>query len=303
MAEIICVGVAFLDNVFEAEVPVSEDSKSFARDHRQFGGGMAATAAAAVVQLGGRAALWGRLGDDEVGTRILDGLIRRGVQTDSIRRIPNARSPVSSVVIGQNGERQAIVFPGRDLDNNADWLPLDRISEVNALLVDPRWPEAAMAALERAREHHIPAILDADVGPDPVPRELVELATHAIFSHAGLTQFTGTSDIPTALYKARDSSEAVIGVTAGAAGFYWLSEKDKDVHHIPGLDVVAVDTLGAGDVFHGAFALAIGEGKDVAEAGRFANVAAGLKCAQSNGRDAIPSRAEVWKKLANETAA
>jgi fructose-1-phosphate kinase PfkB-like protein len=78
----------------------------------------------------------------------------------------------------------------------------------------------------------------------------------------------------------------VIGVTAGAAGFYWLSEKDKDVHHIPGLDVVAVDTLGAGDVFHGAFALA-----------------AGPKCAQSNGRDAIPSRAEVWKKLANETAA
>jgi len=95
----------------------------------------------------------------------------------------------------------------------------------------------------------------------------------------------------------------VIGVTAGAAGFCWLSEKDKDVNHIPGLDVVAVDTLGAGDVFHGAFALAIGEGKDVAEAGRFANVAAGLKCAQSNGRDSIPSRAEVWKKLANETAA
>lgn len=78
------------------------------------------------------------------------------------------------------------------------------------MLVDPRWPEAAMATLERERAHHIPAILDADVGPDPVPRELVELATHAIFSHAGLTQFTGTSGIPTALYKARDSSEAVI---------------------------------------------------------------------------------------------
>ncbi len=111
---------------------------------------------------------------------------------------------------GRDGERQAIVFLGCDLDNNADWLPLDRISEVNAVLVDPRWPEAAMATLERERAHHIPAILDADVGPDPVPRELVELATHAIFSHAGLTQFTGTSGIPTALYKARDSSEAVI---------------------------------------------------------------------------------------------
>jgi len=58
MAEIISVGVAFLDNVFEADFPASEDSKTFARGHKRFGGGMAATAAVAIAQLGGRASLW-----------------------------------------------------------------------------------------------------------------------------------------------------------------------------------------------------------------------------------------------------
>ena len=297
MAEVICIGVAFLDYVFEADLPASNDSKTFAQEYRQFGGGMAATASVAVALLGGRAILWSRLGDDEAGDRILQGLSHRGVQTDAIRRVPGAQSPVSSVVIGDRGVRQAVVFPGRNLDNKADWLPLDRIADTSAILVDPRWPEAAMAALERAREHQIPAILDADVGPHPVPRELVELSSHVVFSLAGLAQFSDTSDIESGLRKTLDATNAAIGVTAGADGFYWLDRENGEARHTPALDVTPIDTLGAGDVFHGAFALAIGEGKDIETAARFANAAAGLKCARPGGRDAIPSRAEVWGLL------
>jgi len=303
MAEVICIGVAFLDNVFEADLPVSDDSKTFARNYQQSGGGMAATASVAVVTLGGRASLWGRIGNDEAGERIREGLNRRGVMTDTIRRIDGAQSPVSSVVIGHKGARQAIVFPGRNLDSDPDWLPLERIAEVSAILVDTRWPEAAMVTLTHARENNIPAILDADIGPYPVPRELVELASHAIFSLPGLAQYTDTSDIPTGLRKASEATEALVGVTAGSEGFYWLAEDHSEIHHIPGLTIEAVDTLGAGDVFHGAFALAIGEGKSIDEAAQFANTAAGLKCARSGGRDAIPSRAEVWVVLGKPEAA
>lgn len=303
MAEIICIGVAFLDNVFEADLPTSNDSKIFAQNYQQSGGGMAATASVTVAKLGGRASLWGRIGNDEAGERIRDGLNRRGVMIDTIRRIDGAQSPVSSVVIGDQGARQAIVFPGRNLDSNPDWLPLERIAEVSAILVDPRWPEAAMATLMRARDNSIPGILDADIGPYPVPRELVELASHAIFSLAGLAQYTDTSDIPTGLRNVSEATDALIGVTAGRDGFYWLAEDHSEIHHIPGLAIDAIDTLGAGDVFHGAFALAIGEGKSVEEAAQFANTAAGLKCARSGGRDAIPSRAEVWEMLGAPEAA
>ena len=77
MAEVICVGVAFLDCVFEADLPASNDSKTFARNDQQFGGGMAATASISVARRGGKAALWGRVGNDEVGERIRDGLAPR----------------------------------------------------------------------------------------------------------------------------------------------------------------------------------------------------------------------------------
>lgn len=302
MAEIICVGVAFLDYVFEADLPASDDSKTFARNYQQFGGGMAATASVTVARLGGRAALWGRVGKDEAGEHIRDGLARRGVMTDVIRQIDGAQSPVSAVVIGNKGARQAIVFPGRNLDNDASWLPLDRIADASGVLVDPRWPQAAMPVLERARANQIPGVLDADIGPTPIPRELVELSSHAIFSLAGLAQYTDTSDLPTGLRKAREGTDAVVGVTAGGEGFYWLSEDDNVVRHIPALAIEPVDTLGAGDVFHGAFALAIGEGKPMEEAALFANAAAGMKCARHGGRDAIPTRAEVWQRLAENGA-
>lgn len=298
MAEIICVGVPFLDYVFEADLPASDDSKTFARSYQQFGGGMAATASVTVARLGGRAALWGRVGMDEAGERIRDGLARRGVMTDVIRQIDGAQSPVSAVVIGEKGARQAIVFPGRNLDMDAEWLPLERIADASAVLVDPRWPQAALPVLERARTNQIPGVLDADVGPTPVPRELVEYASHAIFSQPGLAQYADTSDIPTGLRNACEGTDAVVGVTAGGAGFYWLSGDDGEVHHLPALAIEPVDTLGAGDVFHGAFALAIGEGKPMEEAVLFANVTAGMKCARHGGRDAIPTRAEVWETIA-----
>jgi sulfofructose kinase len=297
MAEIICVGVAFLDYVFEADLPASDDSKTFARSYQQFGGGMAATASVTVAKLGGRASLWGRVGMDEAGERIRDGLARHGVMTDVVRQIEGAQSPVSSVVIGDKGARQAIVFPGRNLDSDASWLPLGRIADASAVLVDPRWPQAAIPVLERARENQVPGVLDADIGPTPVPRELVELASHAIFSLPGLLQYADTPDIPAGLHKAREGTDAVVGVTAGGGGFYWLSEDDNDVHHTPALAIEPVDTLGAGDVFHGAFALAVGEGKSLEEAAQFANTAAGMKCARHGGRDAIPARGEVWATI------
>lgn len=302
MAEVICVGVAFLDYVFESENPMAVDGKTFAHDHHLFGGGMAATAAASIAKLGGVASFWGRLGDDETGARILDGLSRHGVYTEQVRRVHGALSPVSSVLIGPGGERHITVFAGRDLDPDASWLPYERIEDTGAILVDSRWPEAAMGALQRAHEHRIPAILDGEVGPEPVPRELVELSSHVIFSRAGLLQYTGSIDISAGLSKAAESTEGMVGVTAGAEGFYWLDE-DGVQQHLAALDVTAVDTLGAGDVFHGAFALAISEEKDIETAARFANIAAGLKCSRPGGRAGIPGRAEVWQILEADVAA
>lgn len=296
MAEVTCVGIAFLDHVFEGDFETAGGDLAFAQDFNQYGGGTAATASVAVVRLGGYATFWGRLGDDETGLQVLEGLKRHGVQTEHVRLVAGAQSPVSSILIGTNGERHETVFAGRDLDADAGWLPFGRIEDTSAVLVDPRWPEAAMPALQNAYDHRIPAILNGEAGPDPVPRELIEMASHVIFSHAGLLQQSGTADLRAGIEAVAAMTEARIGVTAGWDGFSWLDE-DGTIRNIPALDLPVIDKLGARDVFLGAFALAIGEEKELDLAARFANAATGLKCSKPGGRGAIPCRAEIWEIL------
>jgi sulfofructose kinase len=65
------------------------------------------------------------------------------------------------------------------------------------------------------------------------------------------------------------------------------------IRSVPAFRVDVVDTLAAGDVFHGAFALGIAENRSTEEAGRFAAAAAALKCARWGGRLGIPTRDEL----------
>ena len=67
MAEVICVGIAYLDYVFKGDFDPSDSRTMFANDFNQYGGGMAATASVTVALLGGFSAFWGRLGNDETG--------------------------------------------------------------------------------------------------------------------------------------------------------------------------------------------------------------------------------------------
>jgi sugar/nucleoside kinase (ribokinase family) len=85
-------------------------------------------------------------------------------------------------------------------------------------------------------------------------------------------------------------------VTAGAEGSSWIA--DGAASHVPAPAVVAVDTLAAGDVFHGAYALALAEGRAIRDAARFASCAAAIKCSRPGGRDGAPTRAEVDARLA-----
>ncbi len=87
------------------------------------------------------------------------------------------------------------------------------------------------------------------------------------------------------------SIPGIVGVTLGADGFLW--REDGAERRTPAPKVKAVDTLAAGDVWHGAFTLALAEGQDVDSASRFANAAAAIKCSRGGGRRGAPTRAEV----------
>ena len=296
MPRVICLGSAVLDGVFFVPHIPTEPVKTFAHGYTEIGGGPAATGSVAVRRLGGEAMLWSRVGADPVGRRIIDGLAAEGVDVSAMRAIEGGRSTVSAVLVDDRGERLITSFNDPDLDPDPGWLPLDQVASADSVLVDGRWPAGAEALLRRARDLGVPSVLDADLTPESRNGALSALASHTIFSHPALTELTGEDEIERGLLAIR--SAAMAGVTAGARGFFWI--EDGAVRAIPAPRVPVVDTLGAGDVFHGAFALGLAEGMDVAEAGRFATAAASLKCQVPGGRAGVPGRAEVDDFLATD---
>jgi sulfofructose kinase len=92
--------------------------------------------------------------------------------------------------------------------------------------------------------------------------------------------------------------QTFIAVTAGPAGCYWMEPGNETVHFQSTLAVTAVDTLAAGDVFHGTFALAVAEGLKSRDAIQLSSVAAAMKCTVFGGRAGTPTRAEAEARLA-----
>jgi len=117
-----------------------------------------------------------------------------------------------------------------------------------------------------------------------------------VFSSEGLRATSGQNDLDAALARLAAHTRAFLAVTEGAADIRWWS--DGGVQHMPVFAVKAVDTLAAGDVFHGAFALALAEGQHAAAALRFAAAAAAVKCTRFGGGAGAPRRAEVDAMLA-----
>ena len=286
MPEILIAGMAVADFVFRVRAIPSQAEKYRADSMEIVVGGPAANAAIAVARLGGRAVLSTRLGEDEVADSIRGVLEAEGV----VCRIQRAgRSSLSAVAVDPAGERQIVNFGGEAWAEEPE--PLDGL-EPAAVLVDMGWTGAALAGLELAREHGVPGVVDAEA---PATEAVLRAASHVAFARRGLAVFTGIDDQEEALLSASRTLGAWVCVTDGAAGVSYIH--GRRVETIRAFPIHAVDTLGAGDIWHGAFALRLAEGAHETEAIRFANAVAALKCTGFGGGRTSPTRAAVERFL------
>ncbi len=298
---VVCLGAATFDTIFRVDALPTRPGKVLPSDVAQVAHGMASSAAAAIVRLGGWSTLFARVGDDAVGDTIVRDLSESGVDCRFIRRCEGVRSPICTVLVDAAGERIVAPYYDPRLERDPGWLPLDAIAAADAALVDVRWPEGAAVVLRTARDAGAPAVLDADVGPREVLLGLAGLASHAVFSEPAATIASGESEPGRALMALAKELDGFVAVTAGADGCFWFDRQSGMIRQLRPPPVVAVDTLAAGDVFHGAFTLALAEHRSIEAAIAFANVAAALKCRTFGGRLGAPARAEVDALLA-ETA-
>lgn len=301
MKRIVAVGHASLDRIYKIPAFPPSPTKVRASAHVEAGGGMAANAAAAAARLGGFAVeLWSRTGDDDAGRSIRRYLAEDGIDATYVRMMPEGRSSTSAIIVDAQGERLIVGFRDPEQSSDTGWLPLERIRGAGIVLGDLRWPEAVAVAFTAAREAGVPTLLDADLGGGEALPGLLPLTDYAIFAAPALDLFE-----PEPNASLRDKLAHVkatfgcrhVGVTRGGDGYCWIDAAGALAWQ-PAFAVDVIDTTGAGDAFHGAFAWGLVRGHGEADCARIASAAAALKCRKLGGRAALPTEAEVEAFLA-----
>jgi sulfofructose kinase len=282
--DVLCVGYACYDLVFSVSTHPAADEKIVASDLINCGGGPATNAAVAVSRLGLKAAFAGYLGQDLYGDKHYQELHDYGVNTDFIVR-DSSPTPLSTVLVKPDGKRALINYKG---DTKA--LPIGAVdfSALNAkvMLFDGHEPYLSIPLADYARKTGTPTVLDAGSVHDGT-MAMIGHVDYLVCSEKFAQQFTG--DVEKTLARLARVAPTVV-ITLGEKGLVW--QRGKKRGESPAFPVQAIDTTGAGDAFHGAFAAALALDMEWQDVLRYASAAGALCCTKIGARTGLPSREE-----------
>ncbi len=292
--DVLCVGHASYDITMAVEHHPGPDEKISARAMTCGGGGPAANATVAVARLGGRSAFAGFLSSDAFGQSHLDELQAESVDTRLVVR-GDAASPVSTILAKPDSARTVV-----NHKQDTPWLTPDHVdlSELKpkAILFDGHEPLISLPLAEQAKQKNIPLILDAG-SAHRGSRELVPLMDYLVASKKFALDFTGENNPHAALEKLANIAPNAV-ITLGEDGLIWAQGETRG--ELAAFDVPVVDSTGAGDAFHGAFALGIAQDMIWDRLLRFASAAAALCCTRLGARNGIPSLSDVDALLSEQ---
>jgi sulfofructose kinase len=285
--DVLCVGHASYDLVFAVPHHPGPDEKIFADTLIACGGGPAANAAVTVARLGYRAAFAGYLGRDAYGDLHLAELVQAGVATDLVVRGASP-TPVSTVLVKPDGQRALVNYKGDTAHLPAEAIDFSPLIP-SVILFDGHEPHVSASLVRRG----IPAVLDA--GSLHAGTEALLFAVdYLVASEKFARQWLGAEDPERALEVLAERSPTVV-ITLGERGLIW--RRSGESGRLPAFGVDAVDTTGAGDAFHGAFAAALAAGLEWTDVLRYASAAGALCCTRLGARPGIPGRDRVMRFL------
>jgi len=296
--DIVGLGLAAVDDLVSVERYPPPDSKVPILRRVRRCGGLNATALVAAARLGSRVAYAGIVGNDEDSRFVLDALRDKGVDTDHVYVYPGARPVLSTVVIDE-AERTRTIFMDTSglVGPDEDWLPRELLATCRVLLVDNFRIGLQIRAARFARESGAAVVADLDGALSPRLGELIGLADHLIVSSSYATLLTGEHDPRAAALALRAPGRAVV-ITRGAEGSWYLHDVSSEPAHQEAFPVDAVDTNGCGDVFHGAYAVALADRLPLPLRVRSASATAALSATTPGGQEGIPDADAVTHFLA-----
>jgi len=287
------LGQASLDLITTVNGFPLEDEKKEVISFTRQGGGPVATALVALQRLGMKTAFAGVVSDDYAGKRIQEGLMAEGVDTGGLMvREGGASQRAFIIVNSENGSRTILwqrptVAELAAAEVRGEWL-----KGADFLLLDGLMEGASLKMADLAGAVGVPVVCDAG-SPRPGVLRLLPKVDYIVGSEGFSAYFS--PDPEEALRKIAAFGPKAVTVTLGARGS--VSWHEGQVFATPAFQVKAVDTTGAGDVFHGGYIFGLKKGWPLEEVVRFASAFAALKCLAPGGRGGIPTLDETMRFL------
>lgn len=285
--KLVCVGQSAYDMTYFIHEPLIENQKYRIQERMECIGAPATNAACLCAQWGIDTTLVSRVGQDSYGTQILMTLQEQGVDTSYIKVSEGAKTSISTIITHtETGSRTIFNCPINDTQDSfayptqCDVLLMDGHEEAASMELRKRFPQAV-------------TILDAGTAQPEVIR-LAAFCDHLVCSQSFAQQYTGITlslnveqTVVETFQKLKELCSHQVVVTLGELGL--LYEKEQRIYHMPARNVTAVDTTGAGDIFHGAYTYGVMMGWTLEKCLDIASRAAALSVGKMGGNPSIPS--------------
>lgn len=282
--DVLCVGQASYDLIFSVSHHPGADEKIVADNLLSCGGGPAANAAVCVSKLGLTSAFAGYLEHDIYGIKHFQELNDSGVNTQLIIR-GTFPTPLSAILVSPDGKRCLINYRGDTQALAADALDFTDV-QAKVILFDGHEPFISLPLAEKARQANIPTVLDAGSVHEGT-LALMNKVDYLVCSEKFATQYTG--DERKGLSQLAELAPVVV-ITLGERGLIW--QRGHEQGSVPAYPITPIDTTGAGDAFHGAFAAGLALGLDWQTLLRYASAAGALCSMKMGARLGLPSQEE-----------
>lgn len=291
------VGSINLDLVIQCEALPRAGETLFGSDLTEYYGGKGANQAVAAARAGSDVLMIGRVGDDSFGARLRGNLMREGIDCQEVLAVP-APSGFAMITVDAQGDNSILVVPGA----NAALKPTDvlraeeQIAECDLVALQLECPqEAVLAAIEVAKRHRIPVLLDPAPAPNEFSSKLLEVDWICPNESEAATltgrPVTDQRSAEAAAVKLHEAGAKHVVITRGASGcLHYDGERSK---HITAHQIDCVDSTAAGDAFAGALSFALAADFGVDEALEFACTAGALACTSLGAQTAIPRHEQI----------
>ena len=270
---------------------------------RSVPGGKGANQAVAAARLGAQVSLVGRVGQDAFASSLLENLAADDVDHAFVIQDQEAATGVALIVVDGAGQNSIVVASGANMRLSPSDVQAAEavITGADALLLQLESPlETVIRAAELARAYQVQVILNP-APARPLPAELLALVDVLIPNESETALLTGMpvgcqAEAEAAAGALRKLGVGTVILTLGERGA--LLAREKGAHLFPAFDVTPVDTTAAGDAFVAGFAVALAEGKPLAEAVPWGNAAGALATTKLGAQSSLPTRRALETFLA-----